>query len=72
MIPHCSFDLLDIKLFFNLLSFIYLFGCARSHLWRTATTLVAAYGVQFPDQGWNPGPLHLEHGVLDTGPPGKS
>ena len=26
----------------------------------------------FPDKGWNPGPLHWEHGVLATGPPGKS
>ena len=29
-------------------------------------------GSKFPDQGLNPGPLHWEHGVLDTGPPGKS
>ena len=28
--------------------------------------------IQFPDQGSNPGPLHWEHGVLPTGPPGKS
>ena len=26
----------------------------------------------FPDQGSNPGPLHWEHRVLATGPPGKS
>ena len=25
-----------------------------------------------PDQGSNPDPLHWEHGVLATGPPGKS
>ena len=25
-----------------------------------------------PDQGLNPGPLRWEHGVLATGPPGKS
>ena len=25
-----------------------------------------------PWQGWCPGPLHWEHGVLPTGPPGKS
>ena len=25
-----------------------------------------------PDQGLNPDPLHWEHGVLATGPPGKS
>ena len=29
-------------------------------------------GILFPDQGSNPGPLHWEHGVLATGPPGKS
>ena len=34
--------------------------------------LVVAYGSQFPDQGSNPGPLHWEHGVSATGPPGKS
>ena len=31
-----------------------------------------AHGIQFPDQGSNPGPLHWEHGVLSTAPPGKS
>ena len=25
-----------------------------------------------PEQGWNPGPLHWEHRVLTTAPPGKS
>ena len=34
--------------------------------------LVAACGIQFPDQGSNPDPLHWEQGVLATGPPGKS
>ena len=34
--------------------------------------LVTAHGIQFPDQGWNPGPLHWELRVLATGPPGKS
>ena len=34
--------------------------------------LVAARGIQFPDQGSNPGPLHQELRVLPTGPPGKS
>ena len=32
--------------------------------------LVEAGGIQFPDQGSNPGPL-WEHGVLDTVSPGK-
>ena len=30
-----------------------------------------ACGIYFPDQGSNLGPLHWEHGVLATGPPGK-
>ena len=34
--------------------------------------LVAACGIELPDQGSNPGPLHWERGVLATGPPGKS
>ena len=33
--------------------------------------LVSAYGIYFPDQGWNPGPLHWEPGVLASGPPGQ-
>ena len=31
-----------------------------------------ARGFWFPDQGWDPGPLHWKHGVLATGPPGES
>ena len=34
--------------------------------------LIAACGIQFPDQGSNLGPLHWEHGGLATGPPGMS
>ena len=34
--------------------------------------LVAARGVLIPDQRLNLGPLHWEHEVLATGPPGKS
>ena len=34
--------------------------------------LVAACGNWFSDQWLNPCPLHWEHGVLTTGPPGKS
>ena len=37
-----------------------------------ADSLVAACGIWFPDQGLNLGPLRWEHGVLDTGSPGKS
>ena len=43
---------------------MYLFGHIRS--------LGAAYEIWFPDQGLNPDPLRWEHGVLATGPPGKS
>ena len=63
-------------------SFIYLFlkstngkkivfGCTRSLLWHSES-LVVAYGILFPDQWLNPSPLHWEHVVLVTGPPGKS
>ena len=34
--------------------------------------LAVARGIYFPHQGWNLGPLHWEHRVLTTGPPGKS
>ena len=34
--------------------------------------LVEACGIQFPDQGLNPGLLHWERGVSATGPPEKS
>ena len=34
--------------------------------------LAAEGGVEFPEQGLNPDPLHGEHGVLATGWPGKS
>ena len=33
---------------------------------------VVACGVLFPDQGSNPSPLVWEHGVLATGPAGKT
>ena len=35
-------------------------------------SLSCTCGIQFPDQGLNPGPLHWERGVLATGSPGKS
>ena len=49
----------------------YLFGFIGSQL-RYMRSLVAAWGIQFPDQGSNPGHLHWEHRLLATGPPGKS
>ena len=39
----------------------FIFGCTTEHV-----------GSLSPHQGSNPGPLHWEHGVLATGPPGKS
>ena len=44
---------------------IYLFGCTRSQMQH-------ACGIQFPDQGSNPGSLHWEFKVLTAGPPGES
>ena len=40
-------------------------------LWHV-NSLVAACGIQFPDQDWNPGPLLWECGVLVTGPSRRS
>ena len=34
--------------------------------------LVAACGLQFPNQGSNPSPLHWQCGILNNGPPWKS
>ena len=42
------------------LHFFFFFGHTMWHL-----------GSWFPDQGWNPCPLHWKHGVWTTGPPGK-
>ena len=57
---------------------ICLFGCAGFQLWHRESSvvackpLVASHGIQFLDQGVNPGPLYWEHRVLATGAPGKS
>ena len=48
-----------------------LFKKKKLFLWL-CWVLAAACGIQFPDQRSNPGPLHWKHGVLATGPPGKS
>ena len=61
----CRGGWIEVKAEFFFLS--YVFSSIRSQL-----ILVAACGIQFPDQEWNPGPLHWEHGVLATGPPEKS
>lgn len=39
---------------------------------RQRNSLVVARGLWFLDEGLNLGPLHLEHGVLATGPSGNS
>ena len=41
-------------------------------LLQNMESLVAAHGIQFPDQGLSPGPLHWECRVLATGPPARS
>ena len=41
-------------------------------LWHSISQLWHACGIQFPDQGLNPGHPHWECGVLSTAPPGKS
>ena len=71
--------------FFNIYLFIYLavpgLSCSTQDLFQLQHVeslvvahglLVVACGIQFPDQGWNPGSLHWEREVLATGPPGKS
>ena len=65
------------KIFF--LSFkknIYSFSCARCSLQHEGSLFVAcklrcSMWLWFPDQGSSPGPLHWEHRVPVTGPPGK-
>jgi len=44
--------------------------CCVLFLWLCRVVIVA-YGIEFPDQGSKPGPLHPELRVLTTGP-GKS
>ena len=56
-------------LFISLKNVIYL--VAPSQLQQTGS-LVGAYGIQFPDRGLKPSPLHWEDGILATRPPGKS
>ena len=52
--------------------FLFLIDCTRSELWQADPSVFIAHGVQFRDQGLNPGPLHRACGVLATGPPGKA
>ena len=67
-----------IRVFLKIFIFIYVFGCTLSQ-WRhaelfscTMWTVVAACGTESPNQALNLDSLHWEHGVLATGPPGKS
>ena len=63
---------------FHIYLFLYLvapgLSCSRQapQLQYAKSQLRHACGIQFPDQISNPGPLHWEHGVLSTVPPGKS
>ena len=52
----------------NISFFIFIF----KYLFIWLHWVFAAYRISFPNQGSNLGPLHSEHGVLATGPPGKS
>ena len=49
----------------------YLLGCAGSQL-QLMESLDVASGIQFADEGLNPGPLRWQHRGLATVPPGKS
>ena len=76
------------SLFFNIdfcLFILYLvaprLSCGTPDLWSSLgraglvvarELLVAAWGTWFPDQGSDLGPAHWDHGVLATGPLGKS
>ena len=55
---------------FDFLKYLFILLC--SVLVVACQLLVGVSVIQFPDQGSNPGPLHQKHGVLATGPPGKS
>ena len=65
---------LSLKKILKYFIYIYLFIIFKNiylFIWL-CWVLVVAYGIQFPDQGSNPGPQHWERGLLTTGPPGKS
>ena len=72
---HAHVRTLDCLFFY---SFIFIFiGLAAPGLpcsmWDPAyEVLVEACGIQFPDQGSNPGPLHWERGVSAFRPPWES
>ena len=61
-------------LFFNIYFIYYLLIWLHQVQLQQEGSLIflAACGIQFPDQGLNPGPLHWECRVLVTEPAGKS
>ena len=56
--------------FFNIYFYLFIWLCWV--LVAACGLLAVACEIQFPDQGQNPCVLHWEHGVLATGPSGKS
>ena len=65
----------DVYLFVLKYVFIWLhrflvLGCGISSLWHIGS-LVAACGIQVPEQWSDPGPMHWEYRVLAAGPPWK-
>ena len=67
------------KIFLKTYFKIYLTAlCLSCSMWNLSSSLQhlksldVACGIQLPDQGSNPYPLHWEGGVLATGTPGKS
>ena len=61
-----------LMVFFFIRLNIYLFIWPHRVLAAACELLVAANGIEFPDQGSNPDPLLWERRALATGPPGKS
>ena len=76
--PLFVYLLLISKLMFILSSTYFVFNLLFSIFFKkylfiwVSWVFVAACGIQFPDQGSNPGLLHWECRVLAMGPPGKS
>ena len=57
----------------TILNFIYIYIFFNSFLFIWLHRVLAVVcGIQFPNQGSNPGPQHWEMRVLATGPPGQS
>ena len=65
-----DFYLFVLKYVFIWLHRFLVLGCGISSLWHIGS-LVAACGIQVPEQWSDPGPLHWEYRVLAAGPPWK-